>query len=135
MISDCPENKTLPPLVVQTSTTYTSFPSSVSIFCLLWKIYICCGSILSLVQIFFSFVLGMVMYNNNMIMSLKQKKRKFEPQRTRKRLSVICFVFIPKFPSSFKVRFREGHTFSLPHALDRSVHCQFSQKGQPVITS
>ena len=30
----------------------------------------------------FSFLLflGMVMYDNNMIMSLKQKKRKFEPQ-------------------------------------------------------
>ena len=30
----------------------------------------------------FSFVLflGMVMYDNNMIMSLKQKKRKFEPR-------------------------------------------------------
>ena len=43
--------------------------------------YICCGSILSLVQIFFSFVfLGMVTYDNNMIMSLKQKERKFEPR-------------------------------------------------------
>ena len=41
---------------------------------------ICCGSILSLVQIFFSFFLGMVMYDNNMIMSLKQKERKFEPR-------------------------------------------------------
>ena len=35
--------------------------------------YICCGSILSLVQILFSFVFGMVM-------SLKQRKIKFEPR-------------------------------------------------------
>ena len=43
---------------------------------------ICCGSILSLVQIFFSFLLflGMAIYDENMIMSLKQKKRKFEPR-------------------------------------------------------
>ena len=41
---------------------------------------ICCGSILSLVQIFFLLFLGMVMYDNNMIMSLKQKTRKFEPR-------------------------------------------------------
>ena len=40
----------------------------------------CCGSTLSLVQIFFSFVLGTIMYDNNMIISLKQKKRKFEPR-------------------------------------------------------
>ena len=37
---------------------------------------ICCGSILSLVQIFF-FCFG---YGNLMIMSLKQKKKKFEPR-------------------------------------------------------
>ena len=37
--------------------------------------------ILSLVEIFFFLLfLGMVMYDNNMIMSLKQKKRKFEPR-------------------------------------------------------
>ena len=29
---------------------------------------------------FFLLFLGMVMYDNNMIMSLKQKKRKFEPR-------------------------------------------------------
>ena len=39
-----------------------------------------CGSILSLDQIFFFLFLGMVMYDNNMIMSLKQKERKFEPR-------------------------------------------------------
>ena len=45
---------------------------------------LCCGSILSLVQIFFPFVFVfafvLVMYDNNMITSLKQKKRKFEPR-------------------------------------------------------
>ena len=31
-------------------------------------------------KIFFLLFLGMVMYDNNMIMSLKQKKRNFEPR-------------------------------------------------------
>ena len=39
---------------------------------------VCCGSILSFVQIFFLLFSGMVMYDNKM--SLKQKKRKFEPR-------------------------------------------------------
>ena len=62
---------------------HASFQSSPKINCMLITrpTWICCGSILSLVQIFFSFVLGMVMYDNNVIMSLKQKKkRKFEPR-------------------------------------------------------
>ena len=35
-------------------------------------VYVCCGSILSLVQIFFSFFLGVVMYDNEF--ETKEKK-------------------------------------------------------------
>ena len=44
------------------------------------SVCMCCGSILSLFKFSFLLSLGMVMYDNNMIMSLKQKKRKFEPR-------------------------------------------------------
>ena len=45
-------------------------------------VYVCCGSILSLVQIFFSFFLGIVMYDNEFETKEKKiwTKDKIEPQ-------------------------------------------------------
>ena len=59
----------------------------------------------------FSFLLflGMVMYDNNMIMSLKQKKRKFEPRIKLNHNSYIEKPYI-------KVTVEESHA-----ALQRSI--------------
>ena len=53
----------------------------------------CRASILSLVQILCSFFLGMVTYNTNMIISLKQKKIEFEPRITLNHNIYISYFF------------------------------------------
>ena len=57
---------TLPPTlsVTQSVKAEQRAAHSVSLFTDKHSFTLCCGSILSLVQIFFSFVLGIVMYDN-----------------------------------------------------------------------
>ena len=68
-------------------------------------------------QFSFLLFLGMVMYDNSMIMSLKQKKRKFEP-----RIKLNHNIYIRKLESA-RVSYRDYFLISYRvYMMSRSFH-------------